>query len=63
MALSYENARPEVRRDSGPMSFEPDQVAVYLDGTRLRLEPGQSVIPHGIDRGLTTSGVNPGGQP
>jgi hypothetical protein len=25
-----------------------------LDGARLRLEPGQSVIPHGPDRDLTT---------
>jgi len=45
------------------VSFEPDQVAVDLDGTRLHLEPGQRVIPHGIDRGLTKGGVNPGRQP
>jgi hypothetical protein len=45
------------------VSFEPDKVAVQLDGTRLRLEPGQTVIPHGIDRDLTTDAVNPGGQP
>jgi hypothetical protein len=24
-----------------------------IDGTRLRLEPGQAVVPHGIDRDLT----------
>jgi uncharacterized protein (DUF427 family) len=27
-------------------------VDVYLDGRKLALEPGQAVIPHGIDRGL-----------
>jgi uncharacterized protein (DUF427 family) len=60
---SYEDAWPEVRRISGLISFEPDKVAVYLDGTRLRLEPGQTVIPHGVDRDLTTGEVNPGRQP
>jgi hypothetical protein len=29
----------------------------------LFAEPGQTVIPHGIDRDLTTDGVHPGGQP
>ena len=52
-AWSYENAWPEVRRISGLISFEPDKITVHLDGTQLRLEPGQSVIPHGIDRDLT----------
>jgi len=35
------------------VSFEPDMVSVQLDGTKLRLEPGQAVIPHGPDRNLT----------
>jgi hypothetical protein len=35
------------------VSFEPDKVEVELDGKRLRQEPGQSVISHGIDRDLT----------
>jgi uncharacterized protein (DUF427 family) len=52
-AWSYEDAWPEVRRISGMVSFEPDKIDVYLDGSRLRLEPGQSVIPHGVDRDLT----------
>jgi hypothetical protein len=30
---------------------------VYLDGTRLRPEPGQTVIPHGPDRDLTAEEV------
>jgi hypothetical protein len=34
------------------VSFEPDKIDVWLDGERLHLEPGQSVVPHGIDRGL-----------
>ena len=52
-AWSYENAWPEVRRISGLVSFEPDKITVHLDGTQLRLEPSQNVIPHGIDRDLT----------
>ena len=52
-AWSYREAYPEVGRISGLVSFEPDIVAVQLDGTRLRLEPGQTVIPH--DRELTVA--------
>jgi len=52
-AWSYEDAWTEVRRISGLICFEPDKVEVHLDGGRLRLEPGQSVMPHGIDRELT----------
>ncbi|GAA3773187.1 hypothetical protein GCM10022206_09760 [Streptomyces chiangmaiensis] len=49
---SYRNAHQEVGRVSDLVSFEPDRVKVYLDGTPLHLEPGQNVIPHGVDRGL-----------
>jgi uncharacterized protein (DUF427 family) len=52
-AWSYEDAWTEVRRISGMVSFEPDQVAVHRDGTRLLLEPGQSVVAHGVDRNLS----------
>jgi len=58
-AWSYEDAWTEVRRVSGLVSFEPDKIEVYLDGARLRLEPGQSVVPHGIDRDLTLSEAQP----
>src|SRR5262245_41858152 len=34
------------------VSFELDEVEVALDGKRLVLEPSQTVIPHGIARGL-----------
>lgn len=51
-AWSYVDAWPEVRRVRDLVSFEPDKIEVYLDGTRLELEPGQTVVPHGIDRGL-----------
>jgi hypothetical protein len=34
------------------VSFEPDKIDVYLDEKQLHLEPGQTVIPHGFDRGL-----------
>jgi uncharacterized protein (DUF427 family) len=51
-AWSYQNAWTEVARISGLVSFEPDKVLVSLDGVQLRLEPGQGVIEHGIDRDL-----------
>jgi uncharacterized protein (DUF427 family) len=56
-AWSYQNAWTEVRRISGLVSFEPDKVAVYLDGIQLMLEPGQTVISHGIDRNLTAGEI------
>ena len=40
------------------MSFEPDIVTVHLDGAQLRLEPGQSVVPHGPDRNLDLAEVD-----
>ncbi|HEY6492438.1 MAG TPA: DUF427 domain-containing protein [Trebonia sp.] len=58
-AWSYEDAWTEVRRIAGLVSFEPDKVEVHLDGTLLRLEPGQSVIPHGPDRDLTPDELAP----
>ena len=61
-AWSYEDAWTEVRRISGLISFEPDKVEVYLDGGRLRPEPGQSVISHGIDRELTPDEIASRGQ-
>jgi hypothetical protein len=39
------------------VSFEPDKIDVYLDGKKLALEPGQTVIPHGVDRGLDTDEI------
>jgi uncharacterized protein (DUF427 family) len=51
-AWYYPEAWPEVARVRDLVSFEPDKVDVYLDGRKVSLEPGQSVISHGIDRGL-----------
>jgi uncharacterized protein (DUF427 family) len=51
-AWSYTNAWTEVSRVSNLVSFEPDKIDVYLDGHQLRLEPGQTVVAHGVDRGL-----------
>jgi hypothetical protein len=48
-----------VERISGCISFEPNLVDVTLDGSKLRLEPGQTVIPHGVDRDLTTDEIAP----
>jgi uncharacterized protein (DUF427 family) len=54
-AWSYREPYPEVGRISDLVSFQPDVVSVHLDGTELRLEPGQTVIPHGPDRELTVA--------
>ena len=54
-AWSYVDAWPEVGAVSDWVSFEPDLVDVFLDGRKLALEPGQTVVPHGIDRGLDPS--------
>ncbi|WP_326835848.1 DUF427 domain-containing protein [Amycolatopsis rhabdoformis] len=61
-AWTYEEPWPEVRRVGGLMSFEADKVEVRLDGVRLHLEPGQSVVPHGIDRDLSLDEVAPARQ-
>jgi uncharacterized protein (DUF427 family) len=62
-AWSYQDAYTEVRRIGGFISFEPDLIEVHIDGARLRLEPGQNVIPHGIDRDLTTDAAISGKHP
>jgi uncharacterized protein (DUF427 family) len=51
-AWSYPQAWPEVARVADFVSFEPDKIDVYLDDKQLALEPGQTVIAHGVDRGL-----------
>jgi hypothetical protein len=51
-AWSYPQAWPEVARIADFVSFEPDKIDIYLDDKKLALEPGQTVIPHGIDPGL-----------
>jgi uncharacterized protein (DUF427 family) len=56
-AWSYPQAWLEVARVSNLVSFEPDKVDVFLDDGKLALEPGQSVMPHGIDRGLDADEV------
>ena len=61
-AWSYLDAWPEVGRVAGFISFEPDEVEVSVDGRRLRVEPGQSVIPHGPDRDLSLDEAPPGGR-
>jgi len=58
-AWSYREAYPEVGRISDLVSFEPDIVSVQIDGKMLRLEPGQTVIPHGPDRELSVDEILP----
>ena len=62
-AWSYREAYTEVARVSDLVSFEPDKVTVELDDRRLHLEPGQTVIPHGVDRELTLHELTGEGQP
>ncbi|MCC8400902.1 DUF427 domain-containing protein [Paraburkholderia sp. MMS20-SJTN17] len=57
-AWSYPEAYTEVGRISDFMSFEPDKISVHLDGRQLPLGPGQTVIPHGVDRELTIAEVS-----
>jgi uncharacterized protein (DUF427 family) len=58
-AWSYRNAYTEVARVSDLVSFEPDKLTVELDGRQLHLEPGQTVIPHGLDRDLAVHDLSP----
>jgi uncharacterized protein (DUF427 family) len=56
-AWSYVNAWSEVARINNLVSFEPDKIDVYLDDEQLHLEPGQTVVAHGVDRGLDTDEI------
>ena len=56
-AWCYPDAWPEAARVSNLLSFEPDKIDVYLDGRQLHLEAGQTVVPHGVDRGLDTDEI------
>jgi uncharacterized protein (DUF427 family) len=60
-AWSYPQAWPEVSRVANLVSFEPDKIDVYLDGKKLALDPGQTVIAHGLDRGLDPDEILPRG--
>ena len=52
-AWSYRDAYREVDRIDDLISFEPGKVTVTIYGARLEPAPGQQVVPHGPDRGLT----------
>jgi uncharacterized protein (DUF427 family) len=52
-AWSYRAPFDDMAAIGDLVSFEPDRVEVTLDGERLRLEPGQTVVSHGIDRNLS----------
>jgi hypothetical protein len=61
--LVVSSAYAEVGRISDLVSFEPDIVSVQIDGMQIRLEPGQTVIPHGPDRELTVAEALPRKEP
>ena len=52
-AWSYRAPFDDMAAIGDLVSFEPDRVEVTLDGERLELEPGQTVVAHGADRNLT----------
>jgi uncharacterized protein (DUF427 family) len=52
-AWSYRAPFDDMAAIGDLVSFEPDRVEITLDGERLRLEPGQTVVSHGIDRNLS----------
>jgi uncharacterized protein (DUF427 family) len=52
-AWSYRAPFADMAAIGDLVSFEPDRVEVALDGERLALEPGQTVVAHGIDRNLS----------
>jgi uncharacterized protein (DUF427 family) len=56
-SIIADTKRPVVLCISELALFEPDMDSVQLDGTQLRLEPGQTVIPHGSDRNFTVAGA------
>jgi uncharacterized protein (DUF427 family) len=56
-AWGYAQPYEEVERVNEHLSFEADRVEILLDGERQHAEPGQGVVTHGPDRGLTTDEV------
>jgi hypothetical protein len=47
----------EMDRIADLVSFEPDKVNVTIDGEKLELAPGQTVVAHGADRNLSVDEV------
>jgi uncharacterized protein (DUF427 family) len=56
-AWSYRAPFDDMAAIGDLVSFEPDRVEVTLDGERLELEPGQTVVSHGLDRDLSVDGA------
>jgi uncharacterized protein (DUF427 family) len=52
-AWSYRAPLDDMAAIGDLVSFEPDRVEVTLDGERLELEPGQTVVSHLADRNLS----------
>ena len=62
LEITQTNGTTRRVRGDKVISLEPDIVSVQLDVRQLRLEPGQSVIPHGPDRNLTVGEALPRGK-
>jgi uncharacterized protein (DUF427 family) len=52
-AWSYRAPVDDMAAIGDLVSFEPDRVELTLGGERLELEPGQTVVSHGVDRNLS----------
>jgi uncharacterized protein (DUF427 family) len=57
-AWGYPEPYAGVERIAGHVSFEPDKVHVEIDGEQLLPVPGQNVVAHGPDRGLTVDEIS-----
>lgn len=56
-AWSYRAPFETMARIADLVSFEPDRVAITIDGRKLEPLPGQAVIAHGPDRNLSVDEV------
>ena len=52
-AWSYRAPFESMARIADLVSFEPDKVAIMIEGQRLQPVPGQTVLAHGPDRNLS----------
>ena len=56
-AWSYRAPLEAMARIADMVSFEPDLVAITIDGETLEPVPGQTVVEHGADRNLSVDEI------